>query len=199
MTNRVTEYLGIEGLVEKAFAISASEFRYRAVGMLPIAIFGETVLDVGCGPGSLVDGIKRMGARPVCVDIDPQMTEWVSATYGVPAIEADALDLPFADRVFSGVMCSGLLHSVPDKVALFNELYRVTKWGGRIVIANKGIAPWLRHTEWYRAAVEALTPPSADPPPVDLLPVDATDVQLCWSDPPILYALAFTVGGPGAI
>lgn len=202
MMNDAIEYLATERLVEKAFAFSARDFRYRAVEMLVtdgLGLDGSRILDIGCGPASSVGAILALGGQPVCVDLSVDMLNHTRRVYpDIAIVRADArCRLPFDDATFDGVVCSGLLHSV-TKRSLIEEITRVTAPGGRVMIANKGIAPWTEGTAWYDSAVAAMTRPSADPPPLWLLPADCREMSLIWSDPPIFYALAFTVGEPNA-
>ena len=73
---------------------------------------GTRLLDVATGPGALAAEAANRGARPVGIDLSPQMIELARRLY--PAIdfrEADVEHLPFADGTFDAVVCSfGLGH-----------------------------------------------------------------------------------------
>ncbi len=106
---------------------------------------GEHVLDVGSGAGtdSLV-AAQMVGAdgSVTGIDMTPEMLAKALAAAGeagatnVTFLEADAERLPFADGSFDVVISNGVIDLIPDKDAVFSELYRVLRPGGRIQVAD---------------------------------------------------------------
>jgi arsenite methyltransferase len=106
---------------------------------------GERVLDLGSGAGtdSLV-AAQMVGEEGSVTGIDmtPQMlakARNAAAAMGVgnvTFVEGEAERLPFADASFDVVVSNGVIDLVPDKDALFAELYRVLAPGGRMQIAD---------------------------------------------------------------
>ena len=54
----------------------------------------------------------------------------------VEFVEGEAERLPFDDESFDVVVSNGVIDLVPDKDAVFAELYRVLTPGGRIQVAD---------------------------------------------------------------
>jgi len=106
---------------------------------------GERVLDVGCGAGtdSLVSALMVGPAGAVTgLDMTPEMLAkaWASAVDlgvdNVAFVAGEAEALPFPDGSFDVVISNGVIDLIPDKDAVFSELYRVLRPGGRIQIAD---------------------------------------------------------------
>lgn len=87
------------------------------------------VLDVGCGFGHGCNNI------PNAVGLDVSNTALRKVTS--PKIQADALNLPFRDKIFDTVIASELLEHVKDDVRAINELMRVCKQRLIISIPNR--------------------------------------------------------------
>jgi SAM-dependent methyltransferase len=106
---------------------------------------GERVLDLGSGAGtdSLV-AAQMVGedGSVTGIDMTPQMlakARAAAAAMGatnVEFVEAEAERLPFPDASFDVVISNGVIDLIPDKDAVFAELHRVLKPGGRIQIAD---------------------------------------------------------------
>jgi arsenite methyltransferase len=106
---------------------------------------GEDVLDVGCGAGmdSLV-AAQMVGATGSVTGIDmtPEMVAKARGSIAemglgnVTIVEGSAEHLPFDDASFDVVISNGVIDLVPDKDAVFFEITRVLRPGGRIQLAD---------------------------------------------------------------
>ena len=106
---------------------------------------GERVLDVGSGAGtdSLVAALMVGSEGTVTgIDMTPEMLEKARAGAAQLGLESvtfvggEAEQLPFGDASFDVVISNGVIDLVPDKDAIFSELYRVLVPGGRLQIAD---------------------------------------------------------------
>ena len=106
---------------------------------------GERVLDLGSGAGtdSLV-AAQMVGpdGSVTGIDMTPQMLAKARAAadeMGLPNVrfvEGEAERLPFPDESFDVVVSNGVIDLIPDKDAVFAELFRVLASGGRLQIAD---------------------------------------------------------------
>jgi arsenite methyltransferase len=105
----------------------------------------ERVLDLGSGAGtdSLV-AAQMVGAGGRVTGIDMTEAMLVKARraatamgmHNVEFVEGEAERLPFSDASFDVVISNGVIDLVPDKDAVFAELYRVLAPRGRMQIAD---------------------------------------------------------------
>jgi SAM-dependent methyltransferase len=112
------------------------------------SIAGCTVLDIGCGLGAVDELLVRThGARSVVgVDIDPQLVERMQARMARAGLGDRILGrcveggpLPFETASFDVVFSKDSLVQIPDKAAIFAEILRVLRPGGRFIASD-----WLR-------------------------------------------------------
>ena len=106
---------------------------------------GERVLDLGSGAGtdSLV-AAQMVGEQGAVTGIDMTLQMLTKArtaaaemnASNVEFVESEAERLPFPNESFDVVISNGVIDLVPDKDAVFAELFRVLVPGGRIQIAD---------------------------------------------------------------
>ncbi len=97
-------------------------------------IYGEVILDVGCGGGMIAVSIVRE-LRSVVVGVDPSKSQMRRVTRrakrdrDLRGVQAVAENLPFADNSFSAVVSSCSLKHWPDPSQGVAECLRVVRPG----------------------------------------------------------------------
>ena len=107
----------------------------------------DRLLEVGCGEGGNLMLMETGATGAVGVDYSCAKVRWASRHVGRGRFAcADGRQLPFRNEMFDVILCRDVLHHVEDKKAVVNELVRVCRASGRIVIIEpNGRSPimWL--------------------------------------------------------
>lgn len=107
---------------------------------------GDTSLDLCCGSGDLALRLARQVGTTGCVygvDFSPQQlaiaqkrSQYQYPHYPISWIEADVLELPFADNYFNAATMGYGLRNVIDIPLSLKELHRVLKPGAKAAILD---------------------------------------------------------------
>lgn len=114
----------------------------------------DSVLDVGCGPGSITVDLAARVAHVVGIDLDEGvLDEARTRAADIDNVEfraADVYHLPFADHSFDVVHAHQTLQHLADPVTALVELRRVTRPGGLVAARDADYAAMT----WYPSARE---------------------------------------------
>lgn len=106
----------------------------------------EIILDAGCGTGLFTLDYLTSEAQVVGLDISHQMLKYaMKHTSGYPfyKVHGDMLYLPFKDNSFDKSVSVTALEFVADAKSAIDELIRVTRPGGCIVVATlNSLSSW---------------------------------------------------------
>lgn len=124
------------------------------------------VAEICCGHGELLTLLNRSDMRGVGVDISSNMLEFARDKHkgkkGFVFVQGDATKLPLQDAQFGSVFMFGGIHHVPDRAALFSEVFRILRPGGRFYfrepVSDFALWRWLRAIIYYASpALDAET------------------------------------------
>lgn len=187
----------------KSFFESETQARHRMISKLHLKPDAK-VIEVGAGTGRDSDIIlSALGpsGHLVVQDINIEMlrlylgrkkSSKTEATLSPLVSAGDSL--PFADDSFDGLYSFGSLNEFPDASAAMNEFVRVVRPGGRVVVGDEGIAPWLVGSEYAEIICTNNPMFRRGRVPVESIPILAMDVEVSWVIGGAFYLLSFMVG-----
>jgi ubiquinone/menaquinone biosynthesis C-methylase UbiE len=99
-----------------------------------------TLLDCGCGPGTITAGFAKILTRGKVFGIDIETTQidqskLYAQKLGLDNVQfscANIYEIPFPDNFFDAIFAHAVLQHLKDPVEALNETYRVLKPGGVI-------------------------------------------------------------------
>jgi ubiquinone/menaquinone biosynthesis C-methylase UbiE len=119
---------------------------------------GMQVLDVGCGTGTNLMLYHEAGCNVFGIDLSPTMVEVAQKKLGDRAEIriGDASKMPYPDDSFDLVTGIFTLHEMPSQIrsTVINEMVRVVKHGGRILLIDYHLGPIHFPKGWmYKALI----------------------------------------------
>ncbi len=120
----------------------------RRMALLACVQPGSRALDLCCGTGDIAFALSRQGAAVCALDFSAPMLAVAACrqdqrpTHIAPGkvafLRADALRIPFPDNCFDAVTIGYGLRNLASVEAGLNEMWRVAKPGGRILVLDFG-------------------------------------------------------------
>ncbi|MFL1524182.1 class I SAM-dependent methyltransferase [Pseudomonas sp. O230] len=121
-----------------------------------------------------------------------RMTEMFQNSENLHLSVSNASALPFPDGYFDAAYHFGGINLFSDIPSAIDEMARVTKVGGRVLIGDEGVAPWLKNKEFGKVAIRNIALWASDPP-LQYIPEYSRDVNLSWVLGNCFYIIDFTV------
>lgn len=132
-----------EGTLE--WYLEAERYRYGVYGpwmpqlMEFAAHRGKKLLEVGAGLGTDHAQFATNGALTTDLDLSSGHLEHAKRNFRLRGLNGefrhgDAENMPFADGTFDVVYSNGVIHHTPNTARVVDEMHRVLKPGGRIII-----------------------------------------------------------------
>lgn len=111
--------------------------------------------------------------------------------FNVNLFQAEAEHLPFQDEAFDVVFNVASINYFEDRKKAIDEMFRVAKPGARMMVADETEKAARAHNRFpiYRGFFTSSKAPVV--PPLDSLPLDATDVRLTEIRNGLYYCLGF--------
>jgi len=161
----------------------------------------ERVLEVGCGSGRDTELIAKLldhGGELYAQDLSLQMLrlcqERMQQQSG-PSIEfarANGSALPFPDDYFDAVFHFGGLNTFAGIGTALDEFARVTRAGGKVLVGDEGVAPWLRSSLMGKILMHNV-PLFECEAPLTKIPLAARNVTVEWVFGGFFYVIDFEV------
>jgi len=100
---------------------------------------GRHVLDVGCGNGYVLSKYAQEGAKVHGVDLTRTAVNLCSQRFALLGLHGhfsigNAEELPFREETFDCVCSMGVLHHTPAPAKAVEEIFRVLRRGGRVIL-----------------------------------------------------------------
>lgn len=196
------DYEQHQHLTYETFYQNETDVRNRMIDLLQLRA-DHTVLEVNAGSGrdSVLIG-NRLGENGLLhvQDIAPNMLRLCQkrlAHLPVPVAihRGNGCFLPYRDKSFDAVYSFGGIGvgTYADPRSALEEMARVTRPGGRIVIGGGSMAPWLRETFFAKVLMHH-NYLYKNTIPFEAIPVAARDVRIQWILGGGFFVLDFTVG-----
>ncbi|MDP2897930.1 MAG: class I SAM-dependent methyltransferase [bacterium] len=137
----------------------ASRLRYEFAARY---VEGKRVLDIGCGEGYGSAMLAQHAAHVVGTDSSEKVVAHATAKYGLSNIEFRCMPAEkhaFPDESFDVVVCLELIEHVHDYAAVMEEMHRLLKPGGILILStpNKDVTSPGRETPIHDFHVHEFT------------------------------------------
>jgi 2-polyprenyl-3-methyl-5-hydroxy-6-metoxy-1,4-benzoquinol methylase len=96
-------------------------------------------LDIGCATGLLLHHMKKKGWNTVGVEICRPSVDYARRNFGLEIFTGTLQDAQFPSNHFDVVHFSHLIEHVPDPKGLLNEVKRIVKNNGHVIVTTPNV------------------------------------------------------------
>jgi SAM-dependent methyltransferase len=125
-----------QALLERYFGDDEHPYRTMERAVEAVLRPDHTLLDAGCGRTAPVL-VKFRGKARRLVGVD--LVDFTTAIEGVELINGDLGDIRLGDGEVDVVMCRSVMEHVADPAAVYREIHRVLKPGGRLIFLTANL------------------------------------------------------------
>jgi ubiquinone/menaquinone biosynthesis C-methylase UbiE len=136
--------------------------REKVLAMLPDGT-GMNILDLACGPGVMIKGLREKHYEVMAIDAAPEMVSLAQDVAGsdpmVTCAVGDAYELSVPDKAFDIVTAMGLIEYLDDEPKYLREMNRIIKDNGIAIITYPNVwSPWRIWNGILRVGAKILQP-----------------------------------------
>lgn len=116
-----------------------------------------TLLDVGCGPGLLLDVARQEGWQPYGTDVSEWSTKYAREELGLPVVHGTLEDANYPQQHFDVVVINHVLEHVPDPTRVLKMVHDILKDDGLLVVGVpniRSVLAWYNRERWPSLLVE---------------------------------------------
>ena len=95
----------------------------------------EVVIDVGCGAGIYVDGVRERCRHYIAADLSLGMLQNLPP-YQKDRLNLNAQQLPLPDNHFDVLLANHMIYHIPDKPKAIAEFRRILKPNGKLLVST---------------------------------------------------------------
>jgi ubiquinone/menaquinone biosynthesis C-methylase UbiE len=117
-------------------------------------------------------------------------TKFTKNSLSVSLTHGSVFNIPYQKNFFDIVVHSGGVNTFSDIPGALNEMLRIAKPGGLIIVVDEGLSPQKRETEEGKAIMKANTLFAAKPP-LEHIPDKAKDVEVTYVMNKTFYQIVF--------
>lgn len=119
-------------------------WRHYAQAVLPWVTLDSVILEIGPGPGALLEQLALRGEAVIGLDLASGMLAETQARLRakrmpVNLINGDATHIPLADGCIDVIVTTFAFSAIPDGGAAMSEMARVLRPGGTLALVDAGI------------------------------------------------------------
>lgn len=143
-------YLAVDRLVSSVTGLA--DMQRRAEFMYLEGVPPGRLLDVGCGDGTMLGRLRRLGWAGEGTEVDPEAAAHARMKEGIAVHLGPLETLNIPAETFDAVIMHHVVEHVHDPVALLRECRRVLRSGGRMIAVTpnaKSLGHRTLGKDWY--------------------------------------------------